>query len=266
MENSTTLDVIKYGTAVLTTQDFQGQGAVDHNIMRQHGQVIDNNPNPTILVSSGAVGFGKIAMNGYDFKDVDDTTIKRVLAELGQPDLMEAWKQSIPHKKVLQKLVTYYDLQRQTVKDTVRTAINNNLLYVFNFNDGVDDSELKETQAHQFGDNDHLAAQVAGFSTEFSDTVRLILNTSADGFMLKDQKTALAELQAEDITADFVATHCNGTSNGGTGGMGQKLENAQKALASGVSEVWIVNGKDPAQLHAVLNGEHAGTRIIKQNA
>ena len=73
-------------------------------------------------------------------------------------------------------------------------------------------------------------------------------------------------MRTEDITADFVATHCNGTSNGGTGGMGQKLENAQKALASGVSEVWIVNGKDPAQLHAVLNGEHAGTRIIKQNA
>ncbi len=263
---STTLDVIKYGTAVLTTQDLELQGAVDHNIMRQHGRVIDRSPNPTILVSSGAVGFGKIAMNGHNFNETDETTVKRVLAELGQPDLMEAWKQSIPHKKVLQKLVTYYDLQRQTVKDTVRTAINNNLLYVFNFNDGVDDSELKETEAHQFGDNDHLAAQVAGFSTEFSDKVRLILNTSADGFMLKGERNALDELEAADIIPEFIDEHCSGTSNGGTGGMGQKLENAKQALAHGVSEVWIVNGKQPEQLNTVLQGGHAGTLITQKAA
>jgi len=263
METPNTLDIIKYGTAVLTTKDFDGMPAIDHNVIRQHGRVISAHKSPKILVSSGAVGFGRVAMNGHDFDIKDETTAKRILAELGQPDLIEAWKQAMPHEKVLQKLVTYYDLKRDTVKETVQAAVANQLLYVFNFNDGVDDSELKEDAKHEFGDNDHLAAQVAGFSTGIADNVRLILNTSADGFWLRNSQEAVPEIDANDITTDFVDEHCDGTSNGGTGGMGDKLLNAKKALQMGAKEVWIVNGKNPAQLETVLSGGHAGTRITK---
>jgi len=45
--------------------------------------------------------------------------------------------------------------------------------------------------------------------------------------------------------------------------MGDKLLNAKKALQMGAKEVWIVNGKNPAQLETVLSGGHAGTRITK---
>jgi glutamate 5-kinase len=263
MEKVSHIDVIKYGTAVLTNQDFDGAPAIDHNIMKQHGKVIQAHIGPKILISSGAVGFGRVAMNGHDFKNEDETTVKRILAELGQPDLIEAWKQAMPHEKVLQKLVTYYDLKRKTVKETVQAAVANQLLYVFNFNDGVDDSELKEDAKHEFGDNDHLASQVAGFSTAIADNVRLILNTSADGFKLKNTNKALTQLDASEINQDFVDLHCEGTSNGGTGGMGDKLLNAKKALELGAKEVWIIHGKKPAQLQTVLAGGPAGTKITK---
>jgi glutamate 5-kinase len=255
------IDIIKYGTAVVTTKQYDGQEAIDYNNMQQHGRIIAANPNATIVISSGAVKLGEIAMNGHQFDVNDETTAKRLLAELGQPDLIGVWQRSMPHRKVLQKLVTYYDLQRETVKQTVRAAIANKLVYVFNFNDGVDDSELKEDDQHHFGDNDHLAAQVAGFSTGIASNVRLILNTSADGFRLKDTNQAVTELNSADINQRFVDTHCDGTSNGGTGGMGDKLLNAKEALKMGVKEVWIVDGKNPNQLKTVLGGGHAGTRI-----
>ncbi len=257
------ITVIKYGTAVLTTQDFSGNDLIDTNIIAQHGSIINKYSGKTLIVSSGAVGIGKALTQGKKVKAQSPTTVKRLLAEVGQPYLVEAWKQNLPQKVVLQKLVTYADLERKTSTNTIRAALSNDFLYILNFNDGVDDTELEEDKNHSFGDNDHLAAVVAITCAPLAQSNRLIFNTSSDGFIDYDTQKTVPHLDVSKLSDDFIKYHCKNTSAGGTGGMATKLMNIRKAINSGVDEAWIINGKKPEQLKQILDNEHAGTKITK---
>ena len=254
------ITIIKYGTAVLTTKDYSDSAVIDRNIIQQHGNIIARQQSPTLIVSSGAVGLGKTVLAEKDLR-AEETTKKRLLAEVGQPLLFRLWQKSLPNRIVLQKLLTYADLQRKSTTETIKSALENNLLYIFNFNDGVDDSELKEDEFHEFGDNDHLAADIASSCSTLSDSTKLIINTSSGGVMNADTGKSFATLNTKELTPDFIQNHCHGVSGGGTGGMASKLKYVQEALANGVNEAWIINGKDPAQLKMVLNNKHAGTKI-----
>lgn len=254
------ITVIKYGTAVLTIQNFEGQNLIDANTLAQHGHIINAYKSPVVVVSSGAVGIGKSLIKNRAIC-ADPTTAKRLLAEIGQPYLVEAWKSNMPDKIVLQKLVTYADLERETSTNTIKAALENSFLYIFNFNDGVDDAELKEDKDHTFGDNDQLATVVAKTCTPLAQQCRLIFNTSSDGFINKDTQQVIPHLSLSELSEDFIAHHCDGVSRGGTGGMGTKLFNIKEALQSGTQEAWIINGKKPEQLHTILNGGHAGTKV-----
>ncbi len=257
------INIIKYGTAVLTTQDLNGREMMDFNTMSQHGNILNNFTENVIIVSSGAVGLGRSIMKEKKIK-AEKILEKRLLAEMGQPLLVEAWRKSMPDKIILQKLVTYSDLERKTSLDTIKSALENNFLYIFNFNDGVDDSELQETKNHEFGDNDHLASQVTKICTPLAKFNRVIFNTSSDGFLNKDSGETVKTLFIEDLTPEFIKYHCHGTSRGGTGGMAEKLLNLKSTIENGADEAWIINGKKPEQLKIILEGGHAGTKIIKK--
>jgi len=257
------ITVIKYGTAVLTTLDFQGKEIMDANTITQHGDILNQYQDNLILVSSGAVGLGRALMKGKPIK-ANKLLQKRLLAEIGQPHLIASWRKAMPQKVVLQKLVTYDDLKRETSTNTIKAALENNFVYIFNFNDGVDETELAEDKDHTFGDNDHLAAEVAKTCASLAESNRIIFNTSSDGFIDKDTGKTIKTLYVEDINKDFINYHCQGTSRGGTGGMAEKLLNLKVAINNGIDEAWIINGKKPEQLKIVLDGGHVGTRIVKK--
>jgi acetylglutamate kinase len=68
----------------------------------------------------------------------------------------------------------------------------------------------------------------------------------------------VSELTAAEI-GEFIG------SGVATGGMQAKLEAANEALAAGI-EVSIVSGSAPRILSRLLNGELAGTRLVRQNS
>ncbi len=261
------INIIKYGTAVLTSHgaaDSLSSGAVDEAILQAHAHIIDNHDGDVLVVSSGAMGMAQTMVDA-DAINADVVTRKRLLAEIGQPRLFATWQEGFTRKQVLQKLVTYADLQRPTMAATMRAALDHGFVMICNFNDGVDDSELRADEGHQFGDNDHLAAEMALTCTQFSRPVRLIVNTSADGFVSADNGAVVPELRADQLSEAFIDRHTGHISTGGTGGMASKLHNIKAALSGGVSEAWIINGRTPAALTAILAGGHAGTRITRSD-
>lgn len=251
------INIIKYGTAVLTNDDG---GGVDEAALHAHARIIDGHDGDVLVVSSGAVGMAK-GIIADDAIMADAVTRKRLLAEIGQPRLFAAWQAGFARKQVLQKLVTYNDLERPTMAATMQAALDHGFVMICNFNDGVDDSELRADESHQFGDNDHLAAEIALTCRQFGKPVRLIINTSADGFLCADSGKVLAHLDAAQLDDGFIAHHTGRVSAGGTGGMASKLRTIRAALAGGVHEAWIINGRAPVALTNVLAGGHAGTKI-----
>lgn len=266
------INIIKYGTAVLTGPVANGvvangagggapdQPVIDKNIISAHARIIDDYNGNVLVVSSGAVGMAQ-GLVDHDAIKTDAITRKRLLAEIGQPRLFDAWQRGFRHKQVLQKLVTYADLARPTMAATMQAALDHGFVMICNFNDGVDDSELRADESHQFGDNDHLAAEMALTCRQFGQPLRLIINTSAEGFVSADSGTVIANLDAADLDDSFIKHHCSGMSAGGTGGMASKLINIRAALAGGVDEAWIINGRVPQNLASILHGGHAGTKI-----
>lgn len=258
------INIIKYGTAVLTGRDGAvGNGVIDDAILRAHAAIIDKYAGDVLVVSSGAVGMAQGLIDD-DAINADPVTRKRLLAEIGQPRLFAAWQSGFVRKQVLQKLVTYNDLERPTMAATMQAALDHGFVMICNFNDGVDDSELRADERHQFGDNDHLAAEMALTCRQFGKPVRLIINTSADGFVCSDSGDVLTHLDAAQLDDDFIAHHTGKVSAGGTGGMASKLRNIRDALARGVDEAWIINGRTPDNLAAILGGGHSGTKITGQ--
>lgn len=255
------INIIKYGTAVLTGRDGAvANGAIDDAILRAHAAIIDAYAGDVLVVSSGAVGMAQGLIDAQTIK-TDPVTRKRLLAEIGQPRLFAAWQSGFTRKQVLQKLVTYNDLQRPTMAATMQAALDHGFVMICNFNDGVDDSELRADESHEFGDNDHLAAEMALTCCQFDKPVRLIINTSADGFVCGDSGKVVRHLDAAQLDDDFIAHHTGKVSAGGTGGMASKLRNIRDALARGVDEAWIINGRAPENLAAILAGGHSGTKI-----
>jgi len=256
------ITIIKYGTAVLTAGD-DINGAIDTGILKAHAHIIDNYGGDALIVSSGAVGMAQTLLD-HTVIQSDAVTRKRLLAEIGQPRLFAAWQAGFARKQVLQKLVTYADLRRPTMASTMHAALDHNFVMICNFNDGVDDSELRENSDHQFGDNDHLAGEMALTCKRFAKSVRLIINTSADGFVSADSGKVVSELDINILDDDFIAHHTGSISSGGTGGMASKLINIRNALTGGVDEAWIINGRKPDQLSSILTGGDAGTKILAQ--
>ena len=263
MRNLEQIDIIKYGTATLTTEGVDGDEMIDVTNMNQHGQIIRNNPTPTLIVSSGAVGFGRTLANGsFDLENeaIDDTTRRRVLATIGQPQLIENWRKALHQPAAPEVLLTYYDLRRKGLATTFKTQLMLGLTPIVNFNDAVDDSELADLgdEAHKFGDNDHLAAEVATKTLDVGSS-RLILNSSCDGLEESSSGKIITELALEDLTDKFIADHDKGKTDSGTGGMGNKLRNIRDALKKGVQKVHLINGKVPSELKKTLNGQSTGT-------
>ena len=117
-------------------------------------------------------------------------------------------------------------------------------------------------------DNDKNAANLARWSSEISESVRMILCTLEDGlyenYKTPEQKK-VKDIYADKLTDQYIKAHCKDSSSGGTGGMGDKLREAKRAVEEGGVNAWIIGGKDPKNLQTVLSGGHSGTRVVKGN-
>ncbi len=209
------------------------------------------------LVSSGAVAAG---MKKLQLKEKPkDIIMKQAAAAVGQSSLMWAYEKCFGShgKKVAQVLLTRDDFADRKRYINSRNALLALLSYgivpVINENDTVATDEIR------FGDNDHLAALVAGMI----EAERLIILSDVDGLFTGDPRTSkAAELihTVKEITPDLEKRAGGAGTVVGTGGMYSKVLAAKRAVRHGIA-VNIVNGRTEGAVSALAGGEQIGTEF-----
>jgi len=214
-----------------------------------------------VIVSSGAVAAGMKKL-GLTEKP-RDIRLKQAAAAVGQSSLMWGYEKSFGHfkKKVGQVLLTREDFSDRmrylNSRNTLITLLSYGIIPVINENDTVATDEIK------FGDNDHLAALVAGLI----DAERLIILSDVDGLYSSDPRTnAKAAIipYVNKITPELEAMAGGAGSVVGTGGMYSKVLAAKKATAYGIG-VNIISGNKKGAILSLLNGGHIGTEFKPQS-
>ncbi|WP_146525445.1 glutamate 5-kinase [Novipirellula artificiosorum] len=250
--------VVKVGTSVLTAQD----GSLDREridlLSAQLCRIADSG-RQVVMVSSGAVGAG-IGKLGLSHRPTGLAQLQ-ACAAIGQTHLIQAYESGLTPRgrHAAQVLLTATDLRRRSGYLHVRNALTQihefGAIAVINENDSVAVAELMTT----FGDNDRLAAHVAGL---LSDTLMIILS-DVDGLYdgppddPNSQRIELVESLSESILA-LAEDHRGGMSKGG---MASKLEAVTIATSHGHTAI-IGPGRDDAVLDKIFACKPIGTLFL----
>lgn len=245
--------VVKIGSSLLTAN---GQGldldAISHWAM----QIADlhNAGHEIILVSSGAVAEGMVRMK-LTSRPTDLPSLQ-ACAAIGQMGLIHTWS-SVLEKHTIQTaqvLLTHDDLadRRRYLNscDALQNLIEWRVIPVINENDTVSTDEIR------FGDNDTLAAMVAG--QVHADL--LIILTDQQGMFDSDPRSnpnakLLTTVNAMD---DALFEMAGGGGVLGRGGMVTKVRAARLAAKSGCPTL-IASGESDHVLSRLMSGELLGT-------
>lgn len=231
-----------------------------------------------VLVSSGAVACG-FSLLGFPSrpKDIID---KQACAAVGQARLLWHYEQAFREHglQIAQILLTKDDLSNPKrylyASAALRRLLELGAIPIINENDPVLVDELKYIES--FGDNDNLAALVAGMI----DADLLLILSDVDGLYTanpatnKDAKPirevreideSIFALAGENLAniggtggQSGVANVSSMSGAVGTGGMASKLHAAKKALQRGCN-VAIIKGDDARNIREFLAGAEIGT-------
>ena len=255
--------VIKAGTSLLTN----GLQGLDVNFMNKFVDQISylhQNGIEVVLISSGAVGAGRIKLRG--FSNIKHLSFRQMLASIGQPHLMYAYEELFNKKNIIvaQALLSKNDFSNRlgylNIRNTLFSLINNKVIPIINENDVVSVDEL---QGQNFGDNDNLSAMVANLI----DADLLIILSDIKGMFTKDPNLYNdAELIREVNNIDEKIYSMGGASSNdfARGGMATKIEAAKLATSTGISTI-IANGLEDEVLIKLLNHQPVGTIFKASN-
>ncbi len=248
--------VVKVGTNVLSTDDDQLDAERIASLAEQVRAICDSG-RKLVLVSSGAIGAG-MGLLGLKERPKDLPHLQAAAAT-GQAHLIHIYDKAFrPHGyHAAQLLLTANDFKNRArylnVRNTLRTLSEYKTIPVVNENDTVSTDEIK------LGDNDRLAAMVAGLI----QADLLIVLSVVDGLLTGDpsnptsRRLPLVE-RFDDELLNLVGAS---KSSRGTGGMKTKLEAVHTATAVGVN-VMIANGKRSNVLSDILKGDDIGTLFL----
>lgn len=248
--------VVKVGTNVLSTDDDRLDADRIASLAEQVHAICQKGIQ-LVLVSSGAIGAG-MGLLGLKERPKDLSHLQAAAAT-GQAHLIHLYDKAFrPHGyHAAQLLLTANDFKNRSrylnVRNTLLTLGEFHVIPVVNENDTVSTAEIK------LGDNDRLAAMVAGLI----QADLLIILSVVDGLLTADptdpnsRRIPLVE-RFDDELLNLVGAS---KSSRGTGGMKTKLEAVRTATAVGVN-VMIANGKRPNVLSELLSGTDTGTLFL----
>jgi glutamate 5-kinase len=206
-----------------------------------------------VVVSSGAVALGRPVL-GLGHKALE-LIEKQAAAACGQIQLMQAWQHALApeHCHAAQVLLTLDDSEHRkrylNARATFETLLARGLVPVVNENDTVTTAEIR------FGDNDRLAARVAGMISADA----CILLSDIDGLYTANPKiTPDAEhvCVIHAITPAIEAMAGGAVSATSSGGMITKILAAKMALDAGC-HLAITRGNIAHPLQALIDGGRA---------
>jgi glutamate 5-kinase len=240
--------VVKVGSSTISNQNAKLNFSQIDALSRQ---LVDlkNQGREIILVSSGAVAAGMGEL-GYAKKPTSIPE-QQACAAVGQGLLVGIYNKFFREygAKSAQILLTASDLENRNrylnAFNTLKTLIDHGVIPVINENDTVVTSEIK------VGDNDTLAARVAGLVE-----ADLLVNLSDVDGLYNDNPNGKKEnvkliSKVENITAEIEKMAGGKGSKVGTGGMETKIEAAKIAVNSGVMMI-IGPGKEKNSLLKIV--------------
>ncbi len=249
--------VVKVGSSVIATPGKGVDRSVLLNIVRDLVSLKEEGRD-IVLVSSGAIACGTEYL-GLD-KRPESIALKQAVAALGQPILMEIYKEMFGSfgVKVAQILLSKDDLigsRRRfiNIRNTFSALRSIGAVPVVNENDSVVVEEIK------FGDNDNLSSYVAGVV----EADLLVILSDIDGIFADDPKKnpELSPIREMKVNDDiFTKIKGSTLSFYGSGGVRSKLEAAERAARFGIPTV-IANGRKSGVLVDIMRGEPVGTFI-----
>lgn len=250
--------VVKVGTRVLTTADGKLDTDRVDKLAMQLARIADSG-RQTIMVSSGAVGAGVAKLNLPQRPNA--IADLQAVAAIGQADLIKAYESALTKHgyHVAQVLLTKNDLRRRSgylhVRNALRGIHDHGAIAVVNENDSVAVAELKTT----FGDNDRLAAHVAGL---FNDAM-LILLTDVHGLYdgHPDDKESQKIALVRDLDNDVMSLADDADSSVSKGGMEGKLRASKLATSHGHPTI-IGPGRQDDVLDQIFSGANVGTLFV----
>jgi glutamate 5-kinase len=250
--------VVKVGTRVLTGTDGRLDLRRIERLSEQLCRIADTG-RQTIMVSSGAVGAG-VGKLGLASRPAGLAQLQAVAA-IGQTDLIQAYEAALSKKgrHAAQVLLTAADLRRRSGYLHVRNALSQihafGAIAVVNENDSVAVGELMTT----FGDNDRLAASVAGLLSKGL----LVILSDVEG--LYDGSPSLPTSKRIGVVAELndavFALAQDTKSNSSKGGMASKLRAAESAISFGHPTI-IAPGRDDTVLDKIMAGLDVGTLFL----
>ncbi|MBN2210700.1 MAG: glutamate 5-kinase [Sedimentisphaerales bacterium] len=251
--------VVKVGTNLLSGS-VGGVDAVRLDAIARELSAVTAGGRQCILVTSGAIGMGRAAMNIKH--KVSDVTMRQALAAIGQGILMHEYQKAFERygQKVAQVLLTNRIMSHRkyyvNLKNAVEKLLQMRIIPIVNENDCVSIEEIDLA----FGDNDKLSALVAGKI----DAGLLIILTDVGGLHNANPRTCPDAQRIEtvyEITDDIRAMAGKAGTSLGTGGMLSKLA-AIEIAANGGCRVVLTDGCEENVIARILGGEPLGTLFL----
>ena len=251
--------VVKVGTSTLTQGKKKLSRTYMAELVRQLAH-LHNLGKQVVLVSSGAIAAGRALLN---FPKVERSLpSKQMFFSVGQVKLMQTWSKlfSLHDLHVGQVLLTREDFSHRrrylNARDALACLFQHRIIPIVNENDAVTTKEIR------VGDNDNLAALVAGLIA--ADV--MVLLTDQEGLYTKDPRldpTAKLITTVEQIDANIFALAGGSTTSLGTGGMRTKVEAAQVAAQCGTRTI-IASSSRSNVLIDIVEGKSVGTLFLAE--
>ena len=208
--------VIKIGTNAIFDSEKQ---IIKENIIEGIAKDVSEllkNGNEVIIVSSGAVGYGKKFINGNG-----ELGLKQAQAAIGQPILMENYRKYLSKYKlnVAQFLLTSDDLINEKNLKNIKETYNNLISKAVPI---VNENDTTVTKELSFGDNDTLATQIL-ISLNFD----ILIILTEIGALIKDKIPISTSKSFDTKYYDSIEI-----SNNGFGGLKSKLDSAKKVVSN----------------------------------
>ena len=252
--------VIKIGSSTLT----HATGRL--NIRRMENLVkiiadIQNSGKQIALVSSGSIALGRSKLGMSERPK--ETRLKQACAAVGQCELMYMYDKLFGQYNltVAQLLLTKYSIEgphKDNIINTMEELLSRGIIPVINENDTVAIDELEL----EIGQNDSLGA----YAAIIANADLLIILSDIDGFYDSDPSSnpnARLIPVVHEITDELRSLAGGAVSGLGTGGMITKLDAAEIAMKGGIDMV-ILNGRNPAKLYDLFDGEQVGTLSTRE--
>lgn len=255
--------VIKVGTTTIT---YEETGNLNLDKLEKFVRILINLRNQgkeIVVVSSGAVGAGRIAL-GLNHRPESEAE-KQACAAVGQARLMMIYEKLFNEycQLTAQILLTKESITnaecRKNAQRTFDELLHMGVVPIVNENDAISVDELAYGN---FGDNDTLAANVA----ELVDADLLILMSDIDGLYTDDPK--------KNPDARFIRTVAKidqslqdmakgSSSDFGTGGMTTKVR-AAKIVTDAGTDMIIANGDNIYSINDIMEGKKVGTLFLSK--